>query len=468
MPEPVEAPAGGLKLRRVLGLTGLTLFGVVYLVPLTVFTTYGLVSVQTGGRLTVAYLLTLLAMLFTARSYAVMGRIFPAAGSAYSFARNVFGARIGFLAGWALLLDYLFLPMINYLVIGIYLGAEFPAVPAWAFMIACIALVTVLNVVGVTSIHRANLAIIAAQAVFVLVFAAFSLHHLAARPVDLLAPLAGSHAYAAAGLDPSLGWAPLFSGAAILCLSFLGFDAVSTMAEEAADPVRDIPRAVMLVTLGGGLLFMLLSYLSQLVLPAPPCLPALDAKCAFADNGALDVMAAAGGRFLGGLFVAAFVAGAFGSALTSQASVCRILYAMGREGALPGAFFGRLSARFRTPAPAIGLVSALSLLVVWVDLGTLASMISFGALVAFSVVNAAVIKHHVVDGGERSARSLLLHGLLPLVGALLTAWLWTSLQRQSLVVGLCWLVAGAAWLLALTRGLRRTPPALGLSEEPVE
>lgn len=465
MPPTEDKAPDAPRLRRVLHLPGLVLFGLVYLVPLTVFTTYGLAALETGGRLPLAYLLTLAAMLFTAQSYAAMGRVFPTAGSAFTFASNAFGAKVGFLCGWALLLDYLFLPMLNYLVIGIYLAAEFPAVPTWAFLLACIALVTVLNIVGITSIHRANFALIGAQALFIVVFLVLVGHQLGRAPaVDWLAPFAGSHAYAAAGNDPSLGLAPLLSGAAILCLSFLGFDAVSTLAEEAAQPTRDIPRAVLLVTLGGGLLFVVLAYFSHLVLPAPTCLPAVDARCAFADNGALDVMAAAGGRFLSAAFVAAYVAGAFGSALTSQTSVCRILYTMGRDGVLPARFFGRLSARFRTPVPAIAVVSALSLLVLWIDLATLASMISFGALVAFSVVNLSVIKHHLIDARQRTARAWLAYGLLPLVGSVLTAWLWTSLQRQSLVVGLAWLAAGTAYLLILTRGLRRAPPAIDLAE----
>jgi len=457
-------PLHGTRLRRVLTLPGLILFGLVYLVPLTVFTTYGLVSLQTGGRLPAAYVLTLAAMLFTAWSYAVMGKAFPSAGSAFSFASNTFGPFVGFVAGWALLLDYLFLPMINYLVIAIYLNTEFPAVPPWVFISGCIALVTVLNVVGIQSIARANFAVIAAQAIFIVVFLALSLRHLAGLPgVDLLAPFAGGHGYAAAGVDPAVGWSPLLAGAAVLCLSFLGFDAVSTMAEEASHPTRDIPRAVMYVTLGGGLLFVLLAYVSNLVLPQPTCLPALDARCAFADNASVDVMARAGGHFLSAAFVAAYCAGAFGSAFTSQASVSRILYTMGRDGMLPHVF-GGLAARFGTPVLAILVVSAISLLAIWIDLDTLASMISFGALVAFSAVNLAVIKHHVIDQRQRSGRQLLLYGILPACGCALTAWLWTSLQRQSMVVGLSWLAVGVVYLLIITRGLRRTPPAMALGE----
>ena len=113
-------------------------------------------------------------------------------------------------------------------------------------------------------------------------------------------------------------------------------------------------------------------------------------------------MMAAGGQFLNTFFTAAYVAGALGSALTSQASVARILFAMGRDGVLPKRVFGHVSPRFSTPVWAILVVSVVSLLAIVIDLGTLASLISFGALVAFSVVNLSVIKHYFIDQRERS------------------------------------------------------------------
>ncbi|MDH4066549.1 MAG: Putrescine importer PuuP, partial [Acidobacteriota bacterium] len=137
---------------------------------------------------------------------------------------------------------------------------------------------------------------------------------------------------------------------------------------------------------------------------------------------------------------------------------------MGRDGVLPHAFFGRLAPRFGTPVLVILLVSAISLLAAWVSLGLLASMISFGALVAFSVVNLAVIKHYLVDERRRSARDRFVFGVLPSVGCVLTAWLWTSLSAESLTVGIRWLTAGAVYLGLLTRGFTRRPPEMHLSE----
>ena len=379
MTVPTNASAGNPlfdeqegTLRRALGLPSLVLFGLVYMVPLTVFTTYGIVTQTTGGRLPVAYVLTLIALGFTALSYANMTRAFPVAGSAYTYAQKSFGAPVGFLSGWSLLLDYLFLPMINYLVIGIYLEAAFPAIPSWVFVFVSIAIVTVLNIIGIVSVARANFVIIAVQTIFIVVFIAMSVSKIAGYGhVDVLAPLQGD--------GSATGFGVIAAGAAVLCLSFLGFDAVSTLSEEAKDAKRDVPRAILVVTVAAGVIFIGLSYLAQLVFPSN----------AFSDvdSGSLDVMKAAGGQFLSSFFTAAYVAGALGSALTSQASVARILFAMGRDGILPRRVFGHVSPRFSTPVWAILVVSVVSLLAEVIKLETLASLISFGALVAFSVVS---------------------------------------------------------------------------------
>jgi amino acid transporter len=434
-------------LKRALGLPSLLLFGLVYMVPLTVFTTYGIVTQTSGGRLPVAYAVTTIAMIFTALSYARMSGAIPVAGSAYTYTQRTFGAPVGFLAGWSLLLDYLFLPMINYLVIGLYLNAAVPALPQWVIVLVAIGIVTVLNIVGIVSVARANFLIIAIQAVFIVVFIVMALSKVAGfGQVDLMAPFTGD---GTAG-----GLSPILAGAAILCLSFLGFDAVSTLSEEAKDAKRTVPQAIILATVVSGVIFIVLSYVSHLVFPSN--------EFADVDSGSLDVMVAAGGQFLNAFFTAAYVAGALGSALTSQASVARILFAMGRDGILPRKVFGHVSVRFSTPVYAILVVSVVSLLAIVIDLAILASVISFGALVAFSVVNLSVIKHFFVDLRERNR--VLMNLVLPLIGFLLTAWLWTSLSGTALVIGLCWLGVGFIWLLAITRGFRRPTPVLDLEE----
>ncbi|CAM3793282.1 Low-affinity putrescine importer PlaP [Pseudomonas reidholzensis] len=445
-----QASSAPAQLRRVLGLPALVFFGLVYMVPLTIFTTYGIVTELTGGRTAGAYLVTLLAMMFTATSYSFMVKRYPVAGSAYSYTNMAFGPNVGFLAGWSLLLDYLFIPMINYLLIGLFLNIAFPAIPAWSIILASIALVTVLNVIGIHSVAKASNLIVGAQIVFIGVFVALSWQTLGTgQSVDYLAPLLGD------GSAPGFG--ALMAGAAVLCLSFLGFDAVSTLAEESRDARRDVPRAIILTTLGAGLLFTLLAYISQLVLPG--------SSFANVDAAANEVMFKAGGQFLANFFTAAFVAGSLGSALASQAAVSRILFTMGRDGVLPQRTFGQLSPRFGTPVFAILLVSAFSLLALVIDLATLASLISFGALVAFSAVNLAVVRTHLMmDNAERNLLGLLRYGVVPLVGLSLTLWLWTSLSALTLVIGLCWFALGLAYLAVLTAGFRRPMRLVDFSE----
>jgi amino acid transporter len=209
----------------------------------------------------------------------------------------------------------------------------------------------------------------------------------------------------------------------------------------------------MITTVLAGFIFFGLSYLSQIVYPSN--------EFENVDSASLDVVRAAGGHFLETFFTAAYVAGAIGSALTSQASVARILYSMGRDGILPRRVFGHVSMRFGTPTWAILVVSVVSLLAIVIPLAILAQMISFGALIAFSAVNLAVIKHYFVDARERNVLTNL---VLPGVGLLLTLWLWTSLSWFTLAIGLSWLAAGFLYLLGVTRGFSRPTPVMDIQE----
>lgn len=249
------------EFKRVLTLFPVVLFGLAYMVPLTVFTTYGIVSQLTKGMLPAAYIITLLTMLFTAYSYGRMVKAYPYAGSAYTYAQKSLNPHIGFCAGWILLLDYLFLPMLNYLVSGIYLNAEFPSLPAWAWSLLVIIIVTLINVRGIKLVAGVNFALIAFQFIFITAFIILSIKGL------LTGEGAGTLFSTLPFFNPDGSVSLVFSGAAILCLSFLGFDAVTTIPEETVNAKKIIPRAIFLVTIIGGVLFIVISYLGQLIYP---------------------------------------------------------------------------------------------------------------------------------------------------------------------------------------------------------
>ena len=423
-----QAPRGGEnRMQRVLGIPSLLMFGLAYLVPLTVFTTFGTVTSITKGHLPLAYAVTTAAMLFTALSYATLVRAIPSAGSAFAYAQAAFGRKIGFLTGWTLLLDYMLLPAINYLIIGIYLNAQFPDLPAPLFIIGSIALVTMLNVIGVDIVRKASFVLVIVQLVFAAIFV--SVVFLRPETTPNLSPFYSS----------GVQWTPVFAGAAILCLSFLGFDAVSTLSEEARDPERTVPRAIMLTTIVGGAIFILLSYGGALVISDWRTIQS-------SDSAGLEVMAPLG-PIRSAMFIAAYLSGCIASAIASQASVARILFAMGRARQLPERWFGHLDARFHTPTYAIYTVAAISLMMMFATLDGLASLISFGALFAFSIVNLAVVVLFRVPLRSGSLSQILRYGICPVIGLALTAWLWFSLSPLALLIGLSWLSVGGVILL---------------------
>lgn len=439
----------GAALRRVLGLPSLVLFGLAYMVPLAVFDTYGIVTQLTEGHLPTAYILTLAAMFFTAYSYGRMVEVIPVAGSAYSYSRHAFGGHVGFMVGWTLMLDYIFLPMLNYVLIGIYMSEYFPGVPASYWIIGTILLVTGLNILGIKVVARMNFIIIAFQAIFLVVFLTLFLTSLDRDgAASLIAPF----------YTDEMRIGSVVAGAAILCLSFLGFDAVSTLSEETRNPRRDIPRAIMLCTLSGGIIFVIAAWAGHVIFPEWQ-------SFTDPDSAALDVMKRAGGAFMVSFFTAAYVSGTFASTMAAQASVSRILYAMGRDQVLPRGLFGIIHQRFGTPVRATVFVGIVSLLATVISLELVASMISFGALAAFSLVNLSVLKTYLIDQNKRQGTDLLRYGVLPGCGFLLTVWLWTGLSSLTFAVGLVWVGVGFLYLLYLTGFFSRPVPQLDLREE---
>jgi amino acid transporter len=444
-------PARETHFRRVLGLPALVFFGLAYMVPLTVWTTYGIVTTSTDGHLPLAYAITTIAMALTAYSYGRMVLVHPIAGSAYSYASRAFGRPLGFMVGWALMLDYIFLPMINYLLIGLYMQDYFPSTPQALWIILAVAVVTGLNILGIRLVAGANFVFVVAQFVFVAVFAVMAVIEFTSD-VEV-------QSFTAPFIESGIDLGAVMAGAAILALSFLGFDAISTLSEETQDPKRKIPLAIMLCAIAGGLIYIFQSYLGHLAFPD---------FASFADRqdvASADVMTAIGGDFLNSFFTAVYVSACFAGAMAAQASVARILFAMGRDGSLPRPVFGWLHPRFRTPVTGNVIVAVFGLTALFISLDTVAAMISFGALAAFSFVNLSVIKTYIVDGGRRSGADLLKYAVVPFLGFAFTIYLWTQLSSLTFEIGLAWLAAGLLYLVYLTRGFRRPPPAMYSGEE---
>ncbi|MFJ9407056.1 APC family permease [Streptomyces sp. NPDC101393] len=439
------------QLVRALKLRAVVLFGLAYMTPMIVLGTFGVVASDTGGAVPMAYLLALLAMLFTAHSYGKMAAAHPVAGSAYTYVRRAIDSRVGFLVGWATLLDYFFLPMVIWLIGGAYLQAQFPQVPLWVWIVGFIVVTTGLNVRGIRTAERVNDLLMIFQLLVIGIFVLLSLRHVfhtgGAGALADSTPFA-NHATTLSGIS---------AGAAIAAYSFLGFDAVTTLTEETVDPKRTMPRAIMLTALIGGTIFVAVAYATQLVHPGS----------SFDDpsSAAFEIAKTIGGDLFSSVFLAGLVVAQFASGIAAQASTSRLLYAMGRDSVLPRRFFGYVHPRFLTPALNILLTGAVGLIALRLDVATSTSFINFGAFTAFTFVNVSVIATCLRRrrAGEHPNRFSYL--LAPAIGAAVDLWLLAHLDGKALTLGAVWLALGVGYLAYLTKGFRTPPPEMEFTEE---
>jgi len=433
-----QAVNGRAELTRSLKLRHIVVIGLGYMAPMAVFDTFGIVSGETGGHVPAAYAVTLLAILFTAASYGKMVRLFPSAGTAYTYTQQTIHPYAGFLVGWASLLDYLFLPMINALLTGVYLSSVFPDVSTAWWIIGFIVLVTGLNVFRVTVTASVNSILVLFQVVVVMLFAGLAIRGL--MQGDGLGQVFNLRPF----LSPDMSVIALLSGASILCFSFLGFDAVTTLTEETVDAKKTIPRGIMLVALAGGALFITASYFMQSLFPDVSVLSDPEAASA-------EIALFIGGTIFQLVFLAAALSSTLASGLVSVTSVTRLLYAMGRDGFLPRRWFGYVHPKLRTPLLNVLLVGALMLFALYMDLLTATSFINFGALIAFSFVNISVMAYYFRKKKNKHIKDWWGFVLSPFIGTMFIAFLWVNLETTSMMLGLLWSFVGLIYLLYLVK-----------------
>lgn len=410
------------SLKRALGLPSLVVFGLAYVAPISVFTTYGVASNLSNGRLALSYLVATMAMLLTALSYASLARWFPEAGSVHTYASRVLHPHVGFLAGWAIALDYVMIPVINVMIAGIFGASLLPAVPAWTWAVVWLVAVTALNALGIESTDRSARVVLALEIVALLLFvgvAAWLGHGPISNPA-------------------AVGWSPVFAAASIVAISFLGFDAVTTLSEEALDPQRDVPRAVVLTCLVAGGLFIVVCAVAYRAHPV--------AIFEGVDAAGFTMAAAIGGSALAAVIAIGELIGSFAGALAGQAGAARLIFGISRATGLGQGVLDRLHATRQVPSGAVGLLAVSGLLAFVLTLEQVVSLINFGALTGFLVVHAAAAREGLTRHPARTPAIWLRFVLVPVVGAGFVATLLWSLSPTALLVGGGWLAAGVVVL----------------------
>ncbi|MGW2763278.1 APC family permease [Streptomyces sp. NPDC001275] len=448
------------ELHRSLTFRDLLVYGLVFMVPIAPFGIFGSVFQGSGGMVALTYAIGMVAMMFTALSYAQMARAFPMSGSVYAYAGRGIAAPVGFLSGWMILLDYVLVPGLLYLIAGIAMNSLVPAVPVWLWLLGFVVLNTAVNYAGIQMTARVNKVMLLAELVVLAVFVVIGVIALArgkGRGFD----------FTAVYNSGTFSWGLVFGAVSIAVLSFLGFDGISMLAEENKESARAIGRSMVAALLLAGALFIVQTWLASLLVPDPDKL---------VDQGDPDGTAfydaarVASGEWLATLTAAATaVAWGFANSLVAQAATSRLLFAMARDRQLPS-FLARVHPRHRVPVNATLLTAAVSLVLgLYMNsrddgVTLLSTLINFGALTTFLVLHVSVVVHYLI---RRRSRDYWRHLIAPGIGFAILAYVVVNANIAAQRLGFVWLGVGVVVLAGLLlTGRRPRLAAMEATDEP--
>jgi amino acid transporter len=453
--ESIERYGYKQELHRSLSFGDLLVYGLVFMVPIAPFGIFGGVFQGSGGMVALAYAIGMVAMMFTALSYAQMSQAFPMAGSVYTYAGRGIAAPVGFLSGWMILLDYVLVPGLLYLIAAIAMNSLVPSIPVWIWLIGFVLLNTVVNYMGIEMTARVNKIMLVGELIVLALFIVIGIVALAqgkGRGFDFT-PIYNADTFS---LSLVLG------AVSIAVLSFLGFDGISMLAEENKESARAIGRSMVAALLLAGTLFILQTWVASLLVPNP------DALISKGDPGGTafyDAAAVAGGAWLSKLTaLATAIAWGFANALVAQAATSRLLYAMARDRQLPH-LLAKVHPKKGVPVNATLLTALVSLaLGLYMSsradgITLLSTLVNFGALTAFLVLHVSVVWHYVVRNGSRDWWR---HLVAPVIGFVILAFVVVNANVAAQTLGFVWLGIGVVLLAFLLLTGRR--PDLNLDD----
>ncbi|NEC06037.1 APC family permease [Streptomyces sp. SID7909] len=440
------------RLRRTLGFRDLVVYGLLFIAPMAPVGVFGTLDAKSDGAVALVYVAATVVMAFTAFSYAQMVRVAPMAGSVFAYARKGLGEGPGFIAGWMAMLDYLLIPAVAYLFSGIAMNSLVPEVSRWVWTALAVVLTTLLNLWGVRAAARVGFAVLAMEIVVLLVFVVSAVVVLVRDGAQRgwLSPLTG---------DSGFSMTAVLGAVSVAVLSYLGFDAIASFAEEVTGGSAQVARAVLFCLVLAGTLFVAQAYLAALLEPMTSA--ELTADPGAQGSAFYDTVDAAVGTWLHDLVAISKAIGAAFAALAGQAAAGRLLFAMARERRLPG-LLSKVDPRSGVPRVAILLAAVVTLVAaVWAarrddGLDHLVSVVDIGALTAFVLLHASVVGWFVVRRREGEP-SWWRHLVVPVVGAGVLIAVIVEATGSAQVVGACWLVVGLVVVL-VQRGRRGVAP----------
>jgi len=399
---------------------------------------FGVLSNRGNGHVVTTILIAMVAMLFTAISYGRMARAYPSAGSAFTYVGQEINPALGYVTGWSMVMDYMLNPMICIIWISQQAHVFAPGVPyaAWAVFFAIV--FTWLNIQGVKTSARVNSALAVGMGVVIAIFFVATARYIFGHPHD------GAGFFTRPFYDPML-WntKAVLGGTSIAVLTYIGFDGISTLSEEAENPRRNILLATVLTCLVIGILSAFEVYGAQLLWPASQPFPNVDTAFTYVAGRAWPPLFAIIGFTL--------LVANFGSGMGAQLGAARLLYGMGRSSALPKSFFGAVDPKRHVPRNNVIFVGVIALAGAFlISYGLGAEMLNFGALIAFMGVNAAAFMRYFVRTEDKKLSNLI----PPVLGFLICLLLWLNLSTPAKIAGVIWMVVGIGFGAWKTRGFR--------------
>jgi putrescine importer len=440
----------GLKLRRTLGLWDLILYGMIVIQPTAPMPVFGVMTQRAHGHAVTTVLIAMVAMLFTAISYGRMARIYPSAGSAFTYVGSEIHPALGYVTGWSMAMDYMLNPIVCTILCSKFALNFFPEVPYPVFVVIFIALFTSLNLFGIRTSARINDTLAAAMGVVIVIFLAAAARYILKTPHD------GFAFFTRPFYDPKTFSTPaVLGGTSLAVLTYIGFDGISTLSEEAENPKRNILLATVLVCLITGVLASIEVYAAQLVWPSSQPFPDV-------DTAYVAVAGRAAGPWLFSLINITLLVATVGSGMGSQLGAARLLYGMGRGNALPKSFFGALEPKRRIPRNNVLFVGVFALIgTTFLTFERAAELLNFGALLAFMGVNAASFTHYFLRERAKGWSNFL----VPVLGFMVCFLLWLNLSRPAKIAGVIWMALGIAYGAARTRGFKSELVSFDIPDE---
>ena len=426
------------RLKRSLTLWDLILYGIIVIQPVAPMSVFGVLSDRGHGHVVTTILIAMVAMLFTAISYGRMARAYPSAGSAFTYVGQEIHPALGYVTGWSMVMDYMLNPMICIIWCSQQAHVFAPGIPYWTWAIFFAVVFTLLNIQGVKTSARVNSGLAAAMGVVIAIFFVAAARYIFGHPHD------GTGFFTRPFYDPQMWNAKaVLGGTSIAVLTYIGFDGISTLSEEAENPRRNILYATVLTCLVIGILSAVEVYVAQLVWPASRPFPNIDTAFVHVAGEAWKPLFAIVGFTL--------LIANFGSGMGAQIGAARLLFGMGRSNALPKSFFGAVDPKHHVPRNNVLFVGAIALAGAFiVSYGLGAEMLNFGALIAFMGVNAAAFMRYFVREREKKFTNLF----PPVVGFVICLLLWLNLSKPAKIAGAIWMIVGIAFGAWKTRGFR--------------